>query len=226
MPDNESQNTLRKKRKWEKHRKEILESAKNLFSEKGFENTTMDQIANRADVSKGTLYNYFVSKDALILAIAAEGYEKLADMFEGASLPGRTGLEEVEAMGKAYYTFSRTNPLYHEAIHRVGNAGNLSLTQNELTNQQSQTQEAQEFSRQFQRFLDIWLQGVQRGYDDRSIAFRHPPAVLALLLGAVTSGVAQELPHRLPILSRFDVQEEEVMNLLFKLLGDGLKPRN
>ena len=37
-----------------------------LFQKKGFESTTADEIAEKADVSKGTLYNYFPSKEAIL----------------------------------------------------------------------------------------------------------------------------------------------------------------
>ena len=43
-------------------RKDILTSAKTLFNEKGFHNTKMEEIAVRAGVGKGTLYEYFKSK--------------------------------------------------------------------------------------------------------------------------------------------------------------------
>ncbi len=43
----------------------IIEKASKIFSEKGFKNTTMDEVANVSDVSKPTLYNYFPSKEEL-----------------------------------------------------------------------------------------------------------------------------------------------------------------
>ena len=40
----------------------ILASARELFDEKGFDKTTVDDIVEKAEVSKGTFYNYFPSK--------------------------------------------------------------------------------------------------------------------------------------------------------------------
>ncbi len=50
-------------------RDKILEAALDLFAEKGFHATSVDQIAKRAGVSKGLTYNYFKSKEELLIAI-------------------------------------------------------------------------------------------------------------------------------------------------------------
>jgi len=47
----------------------ILEAAARLFAEKGFHRTTTRDIAEAADVSEGTLYNYFENKDELLMGI-------------------------------------------------------------------------------------------------------------------------------------------------------------
>lgn len=50
---------------------EILDAALAAFSEKGFAATRMDDIARRAGISKGTIYLYFDSKEAVFKALAA-----------------------------------------------------------------------------------------------------------------------------------------------------------
>lgn len=47
----------------------ILDAASAAFEEFGFEGTRVEEIAERADVAAGTVYNYFASKDGLILAL-------------------------------------------------------------------------------------------------------------------------------------------------------------
>ncbi|HNU54026.1 MAG TPA: TetR/AcrR family transcriptional regulator [Candidatus Syntrophosphaera sp.] len=49
------------------YRLKILVSAIKVFSQKGFAKTTMSDVANRAKVGVGTLYNYFQNKDDLLL---------------------------------------------------------------------------------------------------------------------------------------------------------------
>lgn len=48
-------------------RERILRSAQAVFSEQGFEAARMDEVARRAEVSKGTLYNFFSSKEDLLI---------------------------------------------------------------------------------------------------------------------------------------------------------------
>ncbi len=52
---------------------ELTAAALDLFVEKGFAATRLDDVAARAGVSKGTLYLYFDSKEALFKAVIEEG---------------------------------------------------------------------------------------------------------------------------------------------------------
>jgi AcrR family transcriptional regulator len=63
------------KRRW--HRQFILDRAVSEFAKNGFEATTMDRIAEAAEVSKGTLYNYFASKEELIASLVEDRFARL-----------------------------------------------------------------------------------------------------------------------------------------------------
>lgn len=54
----------------ESRKNHITDSAFKLFSEKGFSNTSMDDIVKKSGVSKGGIYNYFQSKEEIFLEIA------------------------------------------------------------------------------------------------------------------------------------------------------------
>ncbi len=58
----------RRERKKDETRTRIVTVAMELFEKQGFDGTTMEQIAEVADVAKGTLYNYFPVKEAIISA--------------------------------------------------------------------------------------------------------------------------------------------------------------
>ena len=60
----------------------IISVAESLFKAYGFERTTMDDIADKAEISRATLFNYFPSKEALItvLSICASSTLILARM--------------------------------------------------------------------------------------------------------------------------------------------------
>jgi TetR/AcrR family transcriptional regulator, cholesterol catabolism regulator len=56
----------RRERKKEETRERIFKAACKLFRHKGFEATTIDEIAEKADVGKGTFFNYFPRKEAVL----------------------------------------------------------------------------------------------------------------------------------------------------------------
>lgn len=55
----------RRERERQRHRTEIVDAAMRLFSEKGFHNVSMQEIAVEAEFATGTIYNFFESKEAL-----------------------------------------------------------------------------------------------------------------------------------------------------------------
>src|SRR5208283_3668603 len=58
-------------------RERIFRAALDLFAKQGFAETTVEDITNAADVGKGTFFNYFPSKDHILLAFAEMQLEKL-----------------------------------------------------------------------------------------------------------------------------------------------------
>ena len=64
--------STRRERRIRRRRDLILNAAARLFAEKGFHRTTTRDIAQAADVSEGTLYNYFETKDELLMGIMSE----------------------------------------------------------------------------------------------------------------------------------------------------------
>ncbi|MGK9368637.1 TetR/AcrR family transcriptional regulator [Melioribacter sp. Ez-97] len=59
----------------------IIDKALELFSEKGFAATTVEDIAKSAGISKGLIYNYFESKEAILDALWSEVY-KIAEVID------------------------------------------------------------------------------------------------------------------------------------------------
>jgi AcrR family transcriptional regulator len=66
MSNQDESQSLREKKKIETKSK-IFEIAGRLFKEKGFENVTVDEITREAGIAKGTFFNYFPTKTALLL---------------------------------------------------------------------------------------------------------------------------------------------------------------
>jgi len=69
----------RKQREKEKRKIEIIHAARKVFSSKGFNASTMEEIATEAELSPGTLYLYFKNKEELHTSLSIEILKYLAD---------------------------------------------------------------------------------------------------------------------------------------------------
>lgn len=61
-------------------RRRILRASRKLFSAKGYEDTMIEDIAKRAEVSKATVYNYFPNKESLLIGTVEEVLERVRDL--------------------------------------------------------------------------------------------------------------------------------------------------
>lgn len=85
--------TPRWERRKERRPGELLDAALDLFVEKGYAATRLDDVASRAGVSKGTLYLYYASKDELFKAVVRENLVPLIENF-------RRDIEHSDASGE------------------------------------------------------------------------------------------------------------------------------
>jgi AcrR family transcriptional regulator len=72
----------RRERKKRETRARIQEAARQLFLDQGFDNTTVEQIAEAADVSQATFFNYFPAKQALLGEMTGEVFAHLQTLVE------------------------------------------------------------------------------------------------------------------------------------------------
>lgn len=73
----------RRERKKAETRDRILEVARDLFEAQGYDETPVDQIAEAADVSRGTLFNHFPTKESLLAALGDKELRRLEALAEG-----------------------------------------------------------------------------------------------------------------------------------------------
>lgn len=88
----------RREREREERRSAILAAAEKVFFAKGFAAATMDEVAGEAEVSKGTLYLYFKSKDDLFFAIASPMIDRTVERLFAIAQRDDTGIALVEQM--------------------------------------------------------------------------------------------------------------------------------
>jgi AcrR family transcriptional regulator len=83
-PNQASSTTLdRRQRRSTELRERLFRAALSLFAKKGFSETTVEDITNAADVGKGTFFNYFPSKDHILIAFSDMQIAKLQDAVNG-----------------------------------------------------------------------------------------------------------------------------------------------
>jgi AcrR family transcriptional regulator len=85
----------RRERKKEETKRRIYVAALELFHEKGFERTTVDEITERADVAKGTFFNYFPHKESVLSYLSEEWLKRVE---EQAAQPHRLAADRITAM--------------------------------------------------------------------------------------------------------------------------------
>jgi AcrR family transcriptional regulator len=93
----------------------ILKTAMNLFLDKGFENITIRNIAEKIEYSPATIYLYFKNKDEILYTLRKEGFEKLYE-HQLSSLKLDDPLKRLHKHGEAYIQFALENPEYYDLM--------------------------------------------------------------------------------------------------------------
>ena len=105
----------------DQRRMELMNAARELFIEQGYEQTTMSNIAKRANVAQGTSYIYFSSKQEILMAIMREMLGTLAEAIQ--TLAERTALPAPmilrQAMNHCLTLVSQETPLVEAVLLRA-----------------------------------------------------------------------------------------------------------
>jgi AcrR family transcriptional regulator len=102
----------------ERYRSELraatLSAARDLIKEEGYEGLTLRKLARRMQCSPMALYTYFADKQALLTALALEGFEKLAKRHEGTSR--REPLSALRKIMSNHIAFAEENPTEYRIL--------------------------------------------------------------------------------------------------------------
>jgi AcrR family transcriptional regulator len=97
----------RREREQQMRREVIMTAAQKLFSQKGFELTTVDEIAGEAELGKGTIYSYFKSKDEIYIAILEKGLDLLRERMNGVIAEGKSATETLYGLYDTFIQYHR-----------------------------------------------------------------------------------------------------------------------
>ncbi len=105
----------RKQRHKEDLKAIILKAAKELFLEKGFDRTSMRNIAEKIEYSPATIYLHFKDKNEVFYALHQEGFKLLVNAFKTLSTVSDP-FERLKAMGFTYINFASENPDFYQLM--------------------------------------------------------------------------------------------------------------
>jgi AcrR family transcriptional regulator len=105
----------RKEREKEEMKRRILDAAKKLFLDQGFEKTSIRNIADVIEYSPSTIYLYFKDKNELLLALHDEAFEGLLGQFVNI-VNIENSFDQLVAMGYEYLKFSIDNPELYDLM--------------------------------------------------------------------------------------------------------------
>ena len=89
----------RRERERRMRRQAMLRAAQVVFAEKGYARATLDEIAERAEFGKGTLYNYFEGgKEEILYAIFDQTYDEITKLLESVFDPERLETHSLREM--------------------------------------------------------------------------------------------------------------------------------
>ena len=102
----------RRRQKQLRTKNRILQAARELAQENGFENVSLRAIARRVDYSPASLYEYYASKDAIIDALCEQTEVQLADFMR------TNASEDLVLLSLRYIQFAKENPDWFQLVYR------------------------------------------------------------------------------------------------------------
>lgn len=169
----------RKEREKERRRQQIIVAAKRVFSEKGFNKATMEDIAHEAELSPGTLYLYFKNKEELYASLSLRILQYLHIRVEHVNKEDLKPEQKMDALVEAMYDVYAFDPLILINMFHLQSSETLKNLSPKLMS------EIEELSR---KSIGAIARIFEQGIDSGLFIDRHPVA-MADIFWALFSGV-------------------------------------
>ena len=192
----------------EERKEQIAEAATKIFSEQGFDKARMDDIAAEAKLSKGTLYLYFKSKDAIITHLLDKLFARELSDLQSLKEDQRPASEKLlfftDQMIAKMKTWTKLIPIMYEFLGRL-------FRQNVVQ---------QAFKTYFRSYLNLLTPIIQQGIDTGEFKAENAKDV-AITIGAIFEGTIL-----LWVYDPASINLENHLRIGMKLLMDGLRNDN
>ena len=205
----------RKEREKLQRRNDIIDAAEKVFFSRGFESATMDEIAEMAELSKGTLYLYFKSKEDLQFAIFMRGSDILMIMMKDNLSPGSNGYQRLLELANSFIRFSREERNYFSLFmyYESSRMEALNIDQDQL---QIYLKEDSP--------LALVTHQVVRGIQDGSLRDDLSAEVFSATLWSQMLGVLIVLNNKADLYDTFNLKADEILQTHLELVSKGSIP--
>lgn len=99
-------------------RRTLLDASLDLIAKEGLEGFSMREVARRAGVSHQAPYHHFADREAILAALVAEGFERLAQRMDEAAARADGADARFHAIGRAYVGFALDHPAHFKLMFR------------------------------------------------------------------------------------------------------------
>ena len=106
----------RKSRQLAEREHRIVTAARLIAQSEGWSAVTIRRLAQEIEHSQPVLYSHFENRDAIVAAVAVEGFREIATALRQAAHESPDHREGLENVALAYLTFARTHPALYEAM--------------------------------------------------------------------------------------------------------------
>jgi AcrR family transcriptional regulator len=110
--------SVRTRRERERAERErlIVAAARELAEAEGWDAVTTRRLAERIEYSQPVLYSHFAGKDAIMTAVAVEGFAELADALRTARIAANGPRQALTGIAAAYASFAEQHPALYDAM--------------------------------------------------------------------------------------------------------------
>lgn len=105
----------------ERSRRKILDSARTVFFEQGFERANLDEVARRAGLAKGTIYRHFDSKAELYVEVLVQNAEVFLERMRRVVDPQHSASDQIRKLGRFYFDHYTSQLEYFRIFWAIDN---------------------------------------------------------------------------------------------------------
>jgi AcrR family transcriptional regulator len=202
-------------------REALLNAAQVVFSEKGFEHTSMDDIANQAGFSRALLYVYFKDKKDIHRSLKIRSVKALRDRMLAHIDLGAAGIVRVRQVGEAFYQFYRHDKDHFDCLSLDISLNNQSTLAKNEVKRDPEAMAAEEETMQI--MVNSLLAGVKDGSIDPN-KVSNPLQTAMFLRGSLHGVILLQDEDGSALLDSANIDKQELVEYALDIVCNGLKP--